>query len=127
MDEHRVLVRVAASHRHSTGLHHHVEAVRVQGDRATVTGAAFPIGEDLPKPAAEQVRGGDRERVGGHRHSGECHRAVAPEGLPCLGRRGVVAAGPVAEVLTPAVLEPVYRISVRTIVDDDCVQLVFRP
>ncbi|QSB14414.1 ABC transporter ATP-binding protein [Natronosporangium hydrolyticum] len=47
--------------------------------------------------------------------------------LVLLDRGSVVAAGPVAEVLTPAVLEPVYRISVRTVLDDDCVQLVFRP
>lgn len=47
--------------------------------------------------------------------------------LVLLDRGTVVKAGRVAEVLTPRVLEPVYRISVRTIEDTDCLQLLFRP
>ncbi|UVS80514.1 ABC transporter ATP-binding protein [Actinokineospora sp. UTMC 2448] len=39
----------------------------------------------------------------------------------------VAASGPTEEVLTPEVLEPVYRVTVRTIDDGDCRQLVFRP
>lgn len=49
------------------------------------------------------------------------------DSLVLLDRGRVAKAGPTAEVLTPSVLEPVYRVSVRVLDDDDCVQLVFRP
>jgi iron complex transport system ATP-binding protein len=44
-----------------------------------------------------------------------------------LDRGSVVRAGTPAEVLVPEVLEPVYRVVVRVLDDDDCIQLVFRP
>ncbi|WP_306368935.1 ABC transporter ATP-binding protein [Nocardiopsis sp. CC223A] len=47
--------------------------------------------------------------------------------LVLLDQGRVVEAGPTNEVLTPEVLEPVYRISVRVLEDGDHVQLVFRP
>ena len=47
--------------------------------------------------------------------------------LVLLDRGRVVVGGPPADVLTPDVLEPVYRLSVRVLSDEDCVQLVFRP
>ncbi|MDT0345715.1 ABC transporter ATP-binding protein [Streptomyces litchfieldiae] len=47
--------------------------------------------------------------------------------LVLLDQGTVACAGPTADVLTPEVLEPVYRVSVRTLHDEDCVQLVFRP
>jgi iron complex transport system ATP-binding protein len=50
-----------------------------------------------------------------------CDRLVLLDG----GR--VVESGPTADVLVPAVLEPVYGVSVRRIEDDGCVQLIFAP
>ncbi|MGH3612425.1 MAG: ABC transporter ATP-binding protein [Pseudonocardia sp.] len=39
----------------------------------------------------------------------------------------VAASGPTADVLTPEVLEPVYHVGVRRLVEDNTVQLIFRP
>jgi iron complex transport system ATP-binding protein len=39
----------------------------------------------------------------------------------------VAARGTPAEICTPGVLEPVYRVRVRPIVDDDVPQLLFSP
>ncbi|WP_028646679.1 ABC transporter ATP-binding protein [Nocardiopsis sp. CNT312] len=47
--------------------------------------------------------------------------------LVLLDQGRVAKAGPTVDVLTPEVLEPVYRISVRVLEDGDRVQLVFRP
>ncbi|SMD25957.1 ABC transporter ATP-binding protein [Kibdelosporangium aridum] len=47
--------------------------------------------------------------------------------LVLLDRGSVAKAGPTADVLTREVLEPVYRVSVRVLDDEDCMQLVFRP
>lgn len=47
--------------------------------------------------------------------------------LVLLDRGAVAASGPTAEVLTPQVLEPVYQIAVRCLVEPDCVQLIFKP
>lgn len=47
--------------------------------------------------------------------------------LVLLDAGHVVATGPPGEVLHPDVLEPVYGIGVRRIVDDGTVQLLFRP
>ncbi|MFC5286353.1 ABC transporter ATP-binding protein [Actinokineospora guangxiensis] len=46
--------------------------------------------------------------------------------LVLLDAGRVAAAGPTAAVLTPGVLEPVYRVRVRTVDDGDCVQLIFQ-
>ncbi|MGH3938790.1 MAG: ABC transporter ATP-binding protein [Pseudonocardiaceae bacterium] len=47
--------------------------------------------------------------------------------LVLLDRGAVVCAGPPEEVLTPQVLEPVYRVGVRVLPEPDCVQLLFAP
>ena len=47
--------------------------------------------------------------------------------LVLLDRGRVARSGTTSEVLTPDVLEPVYRVAVRVLDDEDCVQLVFRP
>ncbi|WP_232666350.1 ABC transporter ATP-binding protein [Pseudonocardia sp. TRM90224] len=46
--------------------------------------------------------------------------------LVLLDAGRVARAGPVADVLRPEVLEPVYRVGVRLVEDEECVQLVFR-
>ena len=47
--------------------------------------------------------------------------------LVLLGRGAVVAAGPVDEVLDPAVLEPVYGIGIRRLALDGHLHLLFQP
>jgi iron complex transport system ATP-binding protein len=47
--------------------------------------------------------------------------------LVLLGRGGVVAAGPVGQVLDPAVLEPVYGIGIRRLDLEGDLHLLFRP
>ena len=47
--------------------------------------------------------------------------------LVLLDAGEVAAAGDTGSVLTPEILEPVYRVAVRTLPDDGAVQLVFRP
>jgi iron complex transport system ATP-binding protein len=47
--------------------------------------------------------------------------------LVLLDRGRVVRAGPTDDVLRPDVLEPVYGVAVRRLVEPDCVQLVFSP
>lgn len=53
--------------------------------------------------------------------------AVYCDHLVLLHRGRVVAAGTPREVLTPAVLEPVYEVGVRRVDLDDGVHLAFRP
>lgn len=47
--------------------------------------------------------------------------------LVLLGGGGVVAAGPVTEVLEPSVLEPVYGIGIRRVDLDGALHLLFQP
>ncbi|APU16462.1 MULTISPECIES: ABC transporter ATP-binding protein [Actinoalloteichus] len=49
------------------------------------------------------------------------------DSLVLLDRGSVARSGPTPVVLTPEVVEPVYRVAVRLVDDGDCVQLVFRP
>ncbi len=47
--------------------------------------------------------------------------------LVLLDKGHLACAGATAEVLTPDVLEPVYRVTVRVLHDEDAPQLIFRP
>jgi iron complex transport system ATP-binding protein len=47
--------------------------------------------------------------------------------LVLLDRGAIARAGSTDQVLTPEVLEPVYGIGVRRLIQPDCVQLVFHP
>lgn len=47
--------------------------------------------------------------------------------LVLLDRGKVASSGPTDAVLTPETLEPVYGITVRRLVEPDCVQLIFQP
>ncbi|MGH3565575.1 MAG: ABC transporter ATP-binding protein [Pseudonocardia sp.] len=47
--------------------------------------------------------------------------------LVLLDRGSIAASGATADVLTPEVLEPVYKVGVRRLVDHDIVQLIFSP
>lgn len=46
---------------------------------------------------------------------------------PLLDGGTLAYSGPTDAVLTPEVLEPVYGIAVRRLVEPDCVQLIFQP
>ncbi|MCP3025375.1 ABC transporter ATP-binding protein [Halobacillus sp. A5] len=47
--------------------------------------------------------------------------------LVLLNEGEVVRSGPTADVLVPEVIEPVYRMKVKTFMEEECVQLIFRP
>jgi iron complex transport system ATP-binding protein len=47
--------------------------------------------------------------------------------LVLLDRGSIAASGATADVLVPEVLEPVYQVGVRQLVDRDVVQLIFSP